>query len=945
VLSKPRLLRAKLQRWTRLSAWFFLLLGNATAYAQRPTAREHLTAAHDAEKRRDWAGALAHFAAAEDLENSIEALRGIADTHYRMAHDGEAYNAYEALLRNLAQIKISRVRRRALEQTVADRLRELSARTGVIAVAVTEPGADVHVDNQSFGVSPANVVLHVSVGSHRVRAEKPDGSRAEQAVDVEAGTNSVVELHFPPAEPPSKTPVEPVAPQEPVTAPSPLVAAPGKDAWDIPHGSVRYTAFRARIPPKIDGSLDDPVWRDAPRDSHFLSKRSKPYGQPSTEPTTVQVAYDDEYLYVGVTCTYSSSRPRDDSFSTDEQAVLAEAERFTVAIDPLHDHANVLLFGVSRVGARVDDELTQSGVVENLDWRGIWDVATRHRADEWSAEFRIPWGTLRLPRRDGPFAIGIQFHRREPAVGESALWSLETPGAPGELDPNYFGHLEGLDHVRPTLRLYLQPYASIAYDQQAGALRSRLSDFIGTQSNFRTYAGLYARYYPPGPLRFEATINPDFAATPPDQAVANFDRFELLYPEVRPFFAEDKPRFQFGADTAQLFYSRRVGLDTNPQTGATTAVPILYGGKAIVRTGGTEVAALNAALSTPDPRISFADNIGVVRLNQSFPGGSRIGNILIGRIGPTGNYAAGGVDGTLGLYDRHLTVSGLLARTATEGHAGSGMGQAQVDWTSEDLFASTSYMDIGTAFDAQLGYFPITGIRSNFFSAGYTPVLRNDLVQQLSISGSLNLTRDRSDVRIYDRGTIDAFARLINGGIVEVTAMPAIENVLQSFPLFAGRLTVPAGQYDVMVLQANVSSAIRRPVVVALGYLAGDLFGGQRQSPSVNLGLNLGPWSSNALYELFIVRYGSQEFVGHQVSGTASISYTPLAKSTLVVQANTLIERAVAQLVTSYTFGLLSTVSLVLVRTTGVNVVPTNQWVTGSSFSAILSLAYGISPF
>src|SRR5260221_11793487 len=99
------------------------------------------------------------------------------------------------------------------------------------------------------------------------------------------------------------------------------------------------------------------------------------------------------------------------------------------------------------------------------------------------------------------------------------------------------------------------------------------------------------------------TFNPDCPAVRPDQALAHFDRFEIEFPEARPFFAEDNPRFQFGAPRylfgdvgAQLFYSRRLGIDTNT-AGLTRAVPILWGVKSVLREGGTEAAVMNVETS------------------------------------------------------------------------------------------------------------------------------------------------------------------------------------------------------------------------------------------------------------------------------------------------------------------------------------------------------------
>ena len=54
-------------------------------------------------------------------------------------------------------------------------------------------------------------------------------------------------------------------------------------------------------PPKIDGRLDDAVWQQAPFASDFL-QLDPVEGEAASEKTTVQVAYDEEGLYVGIRC-------------------------------------------------------------------------------------------------------------------------------------------------------------------------------------------------------------------------------------------------------------------------------------------------------------------------------------------------------------------------------------------------------------------------------------------------------------------------------------------------------------------------------------------------------------------------------------------------------------------------------------------------------------------
>lgn len=920
---------------------------SAAAYIAR-----RLTAAQSAEARRDWETALAEYEAALATGPSRPASEGLARVHFELGHDGEAFEAYTLLASSLSEAAATRAR-------VAERLKLLGSRVGVVVLTVTTPDADVYIDGKRVGHSPLQqLALHVSAGKHVVRAVSSSAPTEQRDIDMAPG--AVVQVRLPeepkaestgePAAAPVAAPVGP----PPAPAPAPALASGQEDGepWQVAHGSRSYKPARAATRPVIDGTLSEQVWKDAPVDTTFFSLRSKPYGRPTAEPTSVQVAYDEENLYVAVRCAYSSKRARDNAFTIDEEGLLSEAESFAVVVDPLHTHSNAFLFAVARVGTRADVELTEGGTNSNPDWRGIWDVATQRTADAWTAEFRIPWGTMRMPAQRGPVDVGIGFRRREPISGELALWALHPP-ATESFDTNFLGHLEGLIDLRPSQRLYLQPYVAAGYDDRASTSASFLDDMTSTRGQFRAFAGLYVRYQPPAPIRVDATFNPNFTGVTPDRALANLDRFELAYPEVRPFFAEDVQRFQFGGKVypladdpgTQLFYSRRIGLRTDT-SGLTEVVPIIYGVKSVLRSGGTEAAVMNVGLAPNRPRLSLQDSVSVGRVSQTFDEGRRIGVIGLGRFDENGQYLAGGVDGTLTLLDRHVAVTGFLAQTKSDQHRRSGAGQLSLDLTAQDFHARMTHADIGTAFDAQLGFVPLTGVRSDTIAGGYTPVVRNDLIQRFYFEGQLTLARDRSDARVYDRGAINATIETPELAYLDVAVLPAIEQVASDFRLANERVLVTAGRYETMVLRMTAGTAPRLPVVASVRYQAGDLFAGTLRSPSFTLGLNLGRFTSTTLYRLFLVHYGDTSLVEHQVSATAGFSYTPLAKSTLVIESNTLAGRALAQFLTSYTFGALSTVSLVLRATSGSTVQQiAEDWFDRPGYSGIVSFAYGLTPF
>lgn len=85
-----------------------------------------------------------------------------------------------------------------------------------------------------------------------------------------------------------------------VLASLPLSAAQEKGKIESAH----RTATAVRInsaPPKLDGVLDDAIWKTAPLHEGF-TQQDPDEGKPSTERTTFQIVYDDEAIYFAVMC-------------------------------------------------------------------------------------------------------------------------------------------------------------------------------------------------------------------------------------------------------------------------------------------------------------------------------------------------------------------------------------------------------------------------------------------------------------------------------------------------------------------------------------------------------------------------------------------------------------------------------------------------------------------
>ena len=232
-------------------------------------------------------------------------------------------------------------------------------------------------------------------------------------------------------------------------------------------------------------------------------------------------------------------------------------------------------------------------------------------------------------------------------------------------------------------------------------------------------------------LTLDATYNTDFAQVEADEEQVNLTRFDLFFPEKRPFFLENASTFQFGnPQQIDLFFSRRIGLSP-------TALPIDIrgGGRLSGKLGGWNVGALNIqADDIEDVRgnnIGPANNFTVLRMQREI-GRSSYGAIFVNRQG-FGEHAvdedwnrAYGVDANIQI-DANQRVSAFLARTDTPADRPTGpkgsdySGRAFYNYTDNLWQISGGYSQVGEDFNPEVGFLPRRGYRRPEFRAFFQP--------------------------------------------------------------------------------------------------------------------------------------------------------------------------------------------------------------------------------
>ena len=319
-------------------------------------------------------------------------------------------------------------------------------------------------------------------------------------------------------------------------------------------------AARAPAPVTVDGRLDDEAWASVPAFTDF-TQRDPEEGQPATERTELRLLYDDDALYVGARLFDGEPYRVVKRLSRRDES--AEADRFSIYLDPRRDRLTGVRFEVSAAGVQ-NDEIIYNDTWMDDSWDAVWLSAVSHDEQGWSVEMRIPFSELRFLPGDTQ-TWGVNASRVIQRKNESD-WLALVPKTESGL-ASRMAELTGIRGVKPRTPLVLVPYAA------AGAETGPADPgdpFFDGSSVFGS-VGLDLRRKVGSSFALDATVNPDFGQVEVDPAVVNLTDFETFFPEKRPFFVEGAQIFDnFGRNGANnyfgfmrtepdLFYTRRIG--------------------------------------------------------------------------------------------------------------------------------------------------------------------------------------------------------------------------------------------------------------------------------------------------------------------------------------------------------------------------------------------------
>ena len=388
-------------------------------------------------------------------------------------------------------------------------------------------------------------------------------------------------------------------------------------------------AIRVERGPTVDGDLSDAAWAQSEVGTGFMQHEPLD-GVPATEQTEVRVVFTDSTIYFGIA-----------AFDADPDAIIAkEMERdsriyqddsIVLLLDTFHDRRNAYAFETNLNGARTDTLVTDEGRDLNLEWDGIWSVASRKTAAGWTAEIAIPISTLRFDPAAPAWGFNVQryiAHKREMTHWSGLPREVGVLGQVGsEVQPvhrvSMAGELTGLTGLAQSAQLQIKPFAIGDVSEDP-----RLDLDPATDGDY----GLDIKWGVTRSLALDLTYNTDFAEVEVDELQTNLTRFSLYFPEKRDFFLENAGIFDFGPPhrrfyeppVLKAFFSRRVGLDAGRQ------VPIDWGARLTGRVGGWDIGVLRVATAglARDDEALPPNAFTVARLKRNVGERSSIGAML-----------------------------------------------------------------------------------------------------------------------------------------------------------------------------------------------------------------------------------------------------------------------------------------------------------------------------
>ena len=460
--------------------------------------------------------------------------------------------------------------------------------------------------------------------------------------------------------------------------------------------------------PRLDGKLDEPIWRATPVQAQFYE--TQPQDRIAAKVRTeVMLAYDARYLYVAV----RAFDPPADSIRapfTRRDKISADQDFIGLYLDPSGEGKAARMIYFNPRGALADGSFSDAGGEDMAPDFDV-DVVSGRFDGGWTGELRIPFASLAYEAKGAP-AWKLLVMRNMTRDQRYRMYSSPVTRS-NNCSLCFAEPIDGLQQLPSGWNWSATPQFV------AGRSRERIDGQPGVNGARKEF-GLDAKLRPDSASSIDLTINPDFSQVELDAPqLAGNTRFALYVQEKRPFFLEGSDLLQtplraistrtITDPTWGLRYTRRgPGLDltvlsTRDAGGGMVQLPTAY---------YTGFAAQEGASRASIARVAMRAGglmVGAIGSDRTLDHGRGYNRVA----GADFSWQRNDADRLRGqvLYSAttaHPDARGVLAAgPRRNGHA------AQIEWshTAESWSSYVQAEDLGDGFRADNGFFSQVGYR------------------------------------------------------------------------------------------------------------------------------------------------------------------------------------------------------------------------------------------
>ena len=426
----------------------------------------------------------------------------------------------------------------------------------------------------------------------------------------------------------------------------------------------------------------------------FVQREPEP-GEPSAQRTEVYIGYDQDELHVIFL-----------AFDTDPDQIRANLssrenidgdDHVEISFDTFNDQRAAFSFRTTPLGIQWDARWTEGssrrgGFDTTLEM--VWESDGQLTDQGYMAKMAIPLRSLRFPDSSEQ-NWRIQFGRNIPRYGEESYWPPYSVDVEGRL--NQTATLTGIRDVSPGNNSQIIPFifAREVDSLDLGATGGPKFDQSSEQD-----VGLDAKFIFNDSMVLDITLNPDFSQVESDQPQVTLnERFEVQFPERRPFFVENA---DFFATDSNLVFTRRI---IDPEGGARfTGRAGNFGFGSILI--NDEAPGLNRA--DGDPLRGEKANVAILRGFMDISDQDRVGVLLTNRDLADGHNTVASIDGRFKLNNNWTTQ---LQFVGTDSEAFDGSSETtgyqrniQVNRAGRSFSNHTHFIETTSDFRTELGF-------------------------------------------------------------------------------------------------------------------------------------------------------------------------------------------------------------------------------------------------